>query len=69
MIVIAPALWFVCYSLRLPAACQTLTRMTTCREPKVCLAGANFSRKVNHTLSKRQSFVISKRKFFCGIRL
>ena len=43
------------YLLRLPAACHSLKRMTTCREPKVCLAGATCSRKVNHTLSKRQS--------------
>ena len=46
-------------SLRLSssASCSLsfITRMTTCREPKVCLAGATCSRKVNHILSKRQS--------------
>ena len=46
-----------------------IIRMTTCREPKVCLEGATFSRKVNHTLSKRQSYIIPKRKFWSCILL
>ena len=58
MIVIAPA--FLVCSLFSSASCSLsfITRMTTCREPKVCLAGATCSRKENSVLV-----------FCCKIRL
>ena len=47
--------WFLVSSLFFSASCSLsfIIRMTTCREPKVHLAGATFSQKVNYTLSKR----------------
>ena len=60
MIVIAPALWFVRYLLRLPAACHSLKRMTTCREPKSFNLVQVLIRRRYNLLSKSKSYTLEE---------
>ena len=60
MIVLAPAPKIVRYFLRLPAACQTLTRMTTCREPKSFNLVQVLIRRRCNLLSKSKSYTIEE---------
>ena len=76
MIVIAPALWLVGYFLRLPAACHSLHEWQLAESRKALIlpkfilsAGANFSQKVCHILSKWLAYIITKWKFCSCILL
>ena len=60
MIVLAPAPKIIRYFLRLPAACQTLTRMTTCREPKSFNLVQVLTRRRCNFLSKSKSYTLEE---------
>ena len=60
MIVIAPAFEDSAYFLRLPAACHSLKRMTTCREPKSFYLVQVLIRRRCNLLSKSKSYTLEE---------